>query len=202
MMPKFMNIDLLENLEKIMRVNTRSYQSDFEWDRKTLMDAAANADTVPLRDRTYLWMSRPCGTWCVKEKDVFLEPACAYNIWSYYAGETSQRILAYAVEVMGMEDKKAVGNLYPLDYRKHVESVKNAAIPADRIRMVYEKGERFENRKKPLSKQDDAVFGRYRFSEYMPNNREAWEAALYQEERKREMMRCGKIEEHIRKLAG
>ena len=201
-MPKFMNIDLLGNLEKIMRMNTRSYQSDFEWDRETLMDAAVNADIVPLRDRIYLWMSRPCGTWCVKEKDVFLEPACAYNIWSYYAGETSQRILAYAVEVMGMEDKKAVGNLYPLDYRKHVESVKNAAIPADRIRMVYEKGERFENRKKPLSKQDDAVFGRYRFSEYMPNNREAWEAALYQEERKREKMRCGKIEEHIRKLAG
>ena len=81
-MPKFMNIDLLENLEKIMRVNTRSYQSDFEWDRKTLMDAAANADTVPLKDRIYLWMSRPCGTWCVKEKDVFLEPACAHNIWS------------------------------------------------------------------------------------------------------------------------
>ena len=201
-MPKFMNIDLMGNLEKIMRINTRSYQSDFEWDRETLMDAAVNADIVPLRDRIYLWMSRPCGTWCVKEKDVFLEPACAYNIWSYYAGETSQRILAYAVEVMGMEDKKAVGNLYPLDYRKHVESVKNAAIPADRIRMVYEKGERFENRKKPLSKQDDAVFGRYRFSEYMPNNREAWEAALYQEERKREMMRCGKIEDHIRKLAG
>ncbi len=201
-MPKFMNIDLLGNLEKIMRMNTRSYQSDFEWDRETLMDAAVNADIVPLRDRIYLWMSRPCGTWCVKEKDVFLEPACAYNIWSYYAGETGQRILAYAVEVMGMEDKKAVGNLYPLDYRKHVESVKNAAIPADRIRMVYEKGERFENRKKPLSKQDDAVFGRYRFSEYMPNNREAWEAALYQEERKREMMRCGKIEDHIRKLAG
>lgn len=201
-MPKFMNIDLLGNLEKIMRRNTRSYQSDFEWDRETLMDAAANADTVPLRDRIYLWMSRPCGTWCVKEKDVFLEPACAHNIWSYYAGETSQRILAYAVEVMGMEDKKAVGNLYPLDYRKHVESVKDATIPADRIRMVYEKGERFENRNKSLSKKDDAVLGRYRYSEYVPNDRRAWEAALYQEERKREMMRCGKIEDHIRKLAG
>lgn len=201
-MSKFMNIYLLGNLEKIMRRNTRSYQSDFEWDRETLMDAAANADTVPLRDRIYLWMSRPCGTWCVKEKDVFLEPACAHNIWSYYAGETSQRILAYAVEVMGMEDKKAVGNLYPLDYRKHVESVKDAAIPADRIRMVYEKGERFENRNKSLSKKDDAVLGQYRYSEYVPNDRRAWEAALYQEERKREMMRCGKIEDHIRKLAG
>lgn len=201
-MPKFINIDLLENLEKIMRINTRSYQSDFERDRETLMDAAANADTVPLRDRIYLWMSRPCGTWCVKEKDVFLEPTCAHTIWSYYADETSQRIRAYAVEVMGIEDKKAVGNLYPLDYRKHVDSVKHAAIPADRIRMVYEKGERFENRNKSLSKKDDAVFGRYRYSEYVPNDREAWEAALYQEERKREMMRCGKIENHIRKLAG
>lgn len=166
------------------------------------MDAAANADTVPLRDRIYLWMSRSCGTWCVKEKDVFLEPTCAHTIWSYYADETSQRIRAYAVEVMGIEDKKAVGNLYPLDYRKHVDSVKHAAIPADRIRMVYEKGERFENRNKSLSKKDDAVFGRYRYSEYVPNDREAWEAALYQEERKREMMRCGKIENHIRKLAG
>ena len=201
-MPKFINIDLLENLEKIMRINTRSYQSDFERDRETLMDAAANADTVPLRDRIYLWMSRSCGTWCVKEKDVFLEPTCAHTIWSYYADETSQRIRAYAVEVMGIEDKKAVGNLYPLDYRKHVESVKDAAIPADRIRMVYEKGERFENRKKSLSKENDAVLGRYRYSEYVPNDREAWEAALYQEERKREMMRCGKIEDHIRKLAG
>ena len=53
-----------------------------------------------------------------------------------------------------------------------------------------------------VSKKDDAVFGRYRFSEYVPNDREAWEAALYQEERKREKMRCGKIENHIRKLAG
>ncbi|NBJ00949.1 hypothetical protein D3Z62_12505 [Lachnospiraceae bacterium] len=201
-MPKFINIDLLENLEKIMRINTRSYQSDFERDRETLMDAAANADTVPLRDRIYLWMSRSCGTWCVKEKDVFLEPTCAHTIWSYYADETSQRIRAYAVEVMGIEDKKAVGNLYPLDYRKHVDSVKHAAIPADRIRMVYEKGERFENRNKSLSKKDDAVLGRYRYSEYVPNDREAWEAALYQEERKREKMRCGKIESHIRKLAG
>ena len=201
-MPKFMNIDLMGNLEKIMRINTRSYQSDFERDRETLMDAAANADTVPLRDRIYLWMSRSCGTWCVKEKDVFLEPTCAHTIWSYYADETSQRIRAYAVEVMGIEDKKAVGNLYPLDYRKHVESVKDAAIPADRIRMVYEKGERFENRNKSLSKKDDAVLGRYRYSEYVPNDRRAWEAALYQEERKREMMRCGKIENHIRKLAG
>lgn len=119
-MPKFMEIDLLGNLEKIMKQNTKSYQSDFDIDRKILIDAAKNTDTVALRERTYLWMSRTCGTWCVKERDVFLEPTYAHNIWNYYADETSQKILAYAVEVTGMESKKVLGNLYPLDYRKHV----------------------------------------------------------------------------------
>ena len=201
-MQKFMGIDLLENLEKIMKKNTRSYQSDFDVDKEILMDAAVKADTVSLRERTYLWMSRPCGTWCLLERHVFLEPAHAHYTWEYYADATSQKILAYVVEVTGVENKKVMGNLYELDYWKHAEFVKKASIPADRVRLVYEKGERFENRNKSLSKKDDAVFGRYRYSEYVPNDREAWEAALYQEERKREMMRCGKIENHIRKLAG
>lgn len=200
-MSKFIKIDLLENLEKIMKQNTKSYQSDFEIDRKILIDAAKNSDTVPLRERTYLWMSRPCGTWCVKERDVFLDPAYAHNIWNYYADETSQKILAYTVEVTGMESKKVLGNLYPLDYRKHAEFVKATSIPADRIRVVYEKGERFQNRKKPLSRKDDPVLGRYRYSEYVPNDSEALEAVLYQEKQKREEMRCGKIENHIRRLA-
>ena len=122
----------------------------------------------------------------MKERDVFLEPTYAHNIWNYYADETSQKILAYAVEVTGMESKKVRGNLYPLDYRKHVDSVKHAAIPADRIRMVYEKGERFQNRKKPLSRKDDTVLGRYRYSEYVPNDSEALDAVLFQEKGKRE----------------
>lgn len=200
-MPKFMEIDLLGNLEKIMKQNTKSYQSDFEIDREILTNAAKNSGVLALRDRTYLWMSRPCGTWCVKEKNVFLEPAYEHQVWEYYAGETSQKILAYAVEVTGMENKKILGNLYPLDYRKHAEFVKATSIPADRIRVVYEKGERFQNRKKPLSRKDDPVFGRYRYSEYVPNDSKALEAVLYQEKRKREEMRCGKIENHIRRLA-
>ena len=35
-MPKFMEIDLLDSLEKIMKKNTRSYQGDFSYDRKDL----------------------------------------------------------------------------------------------------------------------------------------------------------------------
>lgn len=200
-MPKFMEIDLLENLEKIMKQNTKSYQSDFEIDREILINAAKNAGAAALRDRTYLWMSRACGTWCVKEKNVFLEPAYEHQVWVYYAGETSQKILAYAVEVTGMESKKVLGNLYPLDYRKHAEFVKESSILADQIRVVYEKGDCFQSRKKPLCRKNDAVLGRYRYLEYVPNDSEALEAVLYHEKRKREKMRCGEIDNHIRKLA-
>ena len=104
-MPKFMEVDLLDNLEKIMKKNTKSYQSDFAYDREDLEEAAARADTVPLRERTYLWMSRHCGTWCLEEKRVFLKPTSAHHIWTYYGEDTGQRILAYTVEVTGMADK-------------------------------------------------------------------------------------------------
>lgn len=199
-MPKFMEIDLLENLEKIMKQNTKSYQSDFEIDREILINAAKNAGAAALRDRTYLWMSRACGTWCVKEKNVFLEPAYEHQVWEYYAGETSQKILAYAVEVMGIEDKKVVGNLYPLDYRKHAGFVKAASIPADWIRLVYEKGERIQNREKRICRDDDKILGKFQYSEYVPNDIGALESALCQEENERRKMQTGKIENYIRKL--
>ncbi len=53
-MPKFMEIDLLDSLERIMKKNTMSYQGDFAYDRKELEEAAAKADTLPLKERTYL----------------------------------------------------------------------------------------------------------------------------------------------------
>ncbi len=61
-MPKFMGIDLLDTLENIMKKNTLSYQGDFAYDRKELEEAAVKADALHLRERTYLWMSRRCGT--------------------------------------------------------------------------------------------------------------------------------------------
>lgn len=200
-MQKFMEIDLLENLEKIMIKNTRSYQSDFEIDKEILMDAAIKADTLPLRERTYLWMSRPCGTWYLLEKHVFLEPAHAHCIWEYYADATSQKILAYAVEVTGLQNKKVMGNLYRLDYRKHAEFVKKASIPADRVRLVYEKGERIQDKEKRICRDDDKILGKFQYSAYVPNDSKKLEFVLCRVQNERRKMRSGRIEEHIRKLA-
>lgn len=200
-MPKFMGIDLLDSLEKIMKKNTQSYQGDFAYDRKDLEEAAAGVDALLPGDRTYLWMSRRCGTWCLAEKRVFLKPTSAHNIWTYYGEDTGQRILAYVVEVTGMVDGKVMGNLYPVDYREHVEFVKRVSLPADRFKLVYEKGERFQDSDKQISKEEDQILGRLLYSEYVPNDSNALETILCQEECRRKKMRCGKVENHIQKIA-
>lgn len=199
-MPKFMEIDLLENLEKIMKQNTRSYQSDFEKDKEILIQAAVNADTVTSRERTYLWMSRTCGTWCFKEWEVFIKPAAAHLIWKYYSAEMQSRILAYAVEVTGMDGRKVLGNLYPLDYQRHVELVNKVSLPAEQVKLTYEKGECYQNCDKRIPGEDGEL-GKLLYFEYQPNDNGALEAVLCQEADKRKRMRCGKIENHIQQLA-
>ncbi len=199
-MPKFMGIDLLDSLEKIMKKNTQSYQGDFDYDRKDLEEAATKAEELPLVERTYLWMSRLCGTWCLKERRVFLEPTGAHHIWTYYGDGRSERILAYCVEVTGIDGGKVIGNLYPLDYREHVELVKRRSVPADCIRVVYEKGEYFQDGDKHVYKEVHKRFGKFLYSEYVPNDSGALETVLRQEEWKRMKMRCGKVENHIRNI--
>lgn len=177
-MPKFMEIDLLDNLEKIMKKNTQSYQGDFSYDRKELEEVAAKADTLPLRERTYLWMSRRCGTWCLKERRVYLKETAAYNIWTYYGDWRSERILAYAVEVTGLEDGKVIGNLYPLDYREHVEYVRKVSVPVEKVRVVYENGEYYQEVDDRIRKEEHKLFGKFLYSEYVPNDSGALETAL------------------------
>ena len=56
--------------------------------------------------------------------------------------QTSDRVLAYAIELTGTERGKIKGNLYELDYAKHYERVKEKELPADTVKLIYEHGER------------------------------------------------------------
>ncbi len=62
-------IELLPFLTDIVRTNTHAYQSDFDYDIRTLTRAVQEPN---IENRTFYWMSRPSGTWCVRERDVFL----------------------------------------------------------------------------------------------------------------------------------
>ena len=77
-------IDLLSFLSRVTEKNTKHYRSDFLYDSRKLQEAAQAA--AP-EERRFFWMSRPSGTWCVLEREVFIRGSSAHNIWTYYADE-------------------------------------------------------------------------------------------------------------------
>ena len=68
-MNKFENVDVLASLQQIMQQNTAAFQNDFDIDKKILTQAAKSKNA---KDKVYLWFSRPNGTHCLRERDVFL----------------------------------------------------------------------------------------------------------------------------------
>jgi len=135
-MRKYENVDITAALGAVMEINTEHYKTDFQYDKEMFLKAAANPDADNTR---LLWMSRPSGTWCFKERDVLLKETHASHTWSYYA-DTKDTILAYAVDITGMENGKVIGNLYELDYRRHVEQLKRSALPTASVNVKFQDG--------------------------------------------------------------
>ena len=88
---KFYQPDILSCLTEIVQKNTRAYTTDFDFDAKRLWDSAQESD---MERRSFLWMCRPLGTWCVLEREVFLDDTNANCIWTHYA-DCPEGILAY-----------------------------------------------------------------------------------------------------------
>ena len=138
-MQKFENVDILAALEQIMRQHTAFFQSDFDIDKDIIRRDAASDQAA---DKTLLWMSRPSGTYCFRERDVFLKGTRQHNTWKYYGEQSRNKILAYAVELTGTQDGTIRGNLYELDYQQHFRRVVEAAQPVSANRLFYEHGTR------------------------------------------------------------
>ncbi len=120
------DIDIIAFLREILQANTQHNQTDFQYDIDSLQAAAAASEA---ENRSMLWMSRPSGTWCFKEREVFLQNTAANQTWQFYDYE-ADKIKAYRVEVCGRQGDKVFGNVYPLDYREHLERVKKLSVPA------------------------------------------------------------------------
>ena len=134
-----MKTDILHTLQAVLLENTTSYQSDFEFDVTTLLEAAKEPK---IEDRTYYWLSRPCGTWCLKERDVFLKGSAAYNIWTHYESE-HDGFRAFRVVVEEKNDKGLFGQVIPFDYGESVQRIKMAALPIKYITGEYGDGTTF-----------------------------------------------------------
>lgn len=126
-------VDILSVLSQVVQRNTQHYQSDFDYDRETLSRAGQELN---MENRVFYWMSRPEGTWCVKEREVFLLESEAHTIWTYHEAE-AENICAYRVTVTGLRDGRPVGLLKRLNYKEQVQRVQRAALPVETVELHF-----------------------------------------------------------------
>ena len=181
---KFEDVDVIASLEAIMKQNTAFYQSDFDIDKRILLEAAARPVA---EDKRLLWFSRPSGTCCVRERDVFLKDTRQHNTWRFYGEQTRDKILAYAVELTGTERGKLKGNLYELDYPQHFRDVAEKSILADNYTLIYEHGGRSQPAGQYFAGNPDPQLGKLK-------------ALLREQQHSRKQHRPGDFKEHIAAL--
>ena len=186
-MQKFENMDVIAALEAIMHQNTAYYQSDFAYDIKMLREAARSDQP---EDKLLLWLSRPSGTFCFRERDVFLKDTRQHNTWRFYGEQTRDTILAYAVELTGTEQEKIKGNLYELDYLQHFREVIEKSIPADNYTLIYEHGERVQEAGRYFDGTPDPQLGKFERFEAQPNDPEALHFLMREEKRSYDRLNC------------
>ena len=122
------------------------------------------------------------------------------NTWRFYMEQTSDRVLAYAIELTGKERGKIKGNLYELDYSKHYERVKEKELPADTVKLIYEHGEREIPAGQFFNGNPDYELGKFERFEAVPNDPDALQSLLQEERRSREQLPPGDFKAHIAAL--
>lgn len=196
---KFENVDVTASLEAIMKQNTGFYQSDFDIDKQIIAEKAASPRK---EDKTLLWFCRPSGTHCFRERDVFIRDTAPNNTWRFYKEQTSDPILAYAVELTGVKDGKITGNLYELDYGKQYERVKDNTVDAGTVTLVYEHGTREQPADQHFDGYPDPQLGKFERFEIQPKDPEALQSLLQEEKHSRDRLTPGDFGAHIEALHG
>ena len=134
---KFEDMDILDALGKIMELHTKYYKDDFHLDKELIAKLAVSENS---EDRRLLWMSRPCGTYTLRERDVYLQDSHENKIWNFYHEQTKDPILAYALNLKEIWNGKVTGDIYPLDYGVHVERIKLLTCPITQVTVFFEDG--------------------------------------------------------------
>jgi len=193
---KFVNVDVLASLEAVMRRHTESYQSDFQIDKEIIRKAAQSTET---EDKTLLWMSRPGGTYCFKERDVFLRDTGAHNSWRFYHEQTKDKVLAYTVEISGWKGDKVVGNLYELDYPEHAAHVRRAALPVSSVLITLDDGQTRQVGYEEYRNNPDVVRWATNIR-YEPEDESVLRGLLRREQTRCEQLKTGNFKIHMQSL--
>lgn len=199
---KFEDIDLIAALQKITDIHTENYKEDFELDRKLLQKLAVSDSG---EDKHLLWMSRPSGTYLLREREVYIEDTFENKTWEFYHDQTSDPILAYALEITGTRDGTVIGNMVELDYAAHVERMKQLTVDVDRAAVTFSDDSTYYLPFKSYRREAvelEETHGKIRSIGFLPENEQELAMILRRERFKASYhAHPGNIDEHIRQLA-
>lgn len=182
-----LNVDVIAFLEDQMKRNTQHYQSDFEID-KAIINRAMESEHR--EDKTLIWMSRSHGTHCYTEYEAFIQDSAAYSTLRFYAEQTSEPIIAFAVELTGRENGVIRGNVYGMDFQKLVAEISAKAVPCLEVEKTFEDG--FVNRA-PLDRSSYGYYaglvdqhGSIVESRSIPSDKDALSLVLFEQKKARD----------------
>lgn len=156
---KFMNLNLLDAMQKIVNRNNIAYKGDLRYDREIM-----ERDAVDSKKPVYIWMSRELGTQMQDVND-FLMKDCPSTV-NHWLDECHNP-LVFVVEVT---DKEALtGNLYELSIPV-AQKLRDNAVKAHPM-YHYENGAVLtQENKDELSWYEQGQLGNLMQIEYIPDD--------------------------------
>ena len=134
-MKMYRSVDILCALQEVLESNTLRHKEDFEIDKKIFNDAYDNGY------RTIIWMSRPNGTHCFPEPEVYMQDSTAHNTYLFYAeNNMTKGIRTFVAEIRKREYGVFYGNLYEMNYQAHAKRVAKNSGEYGYYEFHYEKG--------------------------------------------------------------
>ncbi len=165
-MEKFKKVGIEYVLDRVLNDNTKSHQSDFDLDKRILINAM---ESDRQEDKHLLWLSRKNGTHCLKEKEVLLKGTPAYHTWLHWADTArNETFKAFAIYITGSVDGRPNGTVYELDYFKHAEMIKQSAMETDTKVIVFENGDVYMPSHKDTAISSEHNYGEYIRTDYLP----------------------------------
>ena len=136
----FRDVVILASLAGIMDQHTKYYKDDFDLDKSIIHALSRSSDE---NDRRLIWLCRPLGTHCLRERDVFLEGTHENSVFRFYHEQTKDNVLAYAIHLKDTDGSIVKGDIYTLDYAKEVERLPLVSCPIEQVTIYYPDGNEF-----------------------------------------------------------
>ena len=195
---RFSDIDMIRFMGRVVQIHTRHYQSDFDIDKKILLEAAGQQDG---QDQSFIWLCRTAGTWLLPERDVFLKGTNANDIFNFYVEQTSDPVLALAIKVKRAIADTVIGDIYVLDYPAHYRHIQSVGLSAETVMLQYERGERMMGVDAMPGSYPDMEYGELVSLRYLPHEQEDLKELLWRERQERERYEEGDPDAFIKKSA-